>query len=265
KSLIIIDLFQTLTAQEFGTVFLPAISAFEKDGTFMNSERRIQRVRACVSPRGNARPDLWILTELAKRLGHSKGFAEIGNNPDQVWDEVRSLWPAVAGISYARIEKHGIQWPCPDENHPGTRFLHRDSFPIGDKAAFKPLQFYPSQEIESTEFPLLLNTGRTLAHFNAATMSGASRNHEIVADDFVEVHPSVADRASIGHLARVRITTRHGSFIGTAHVTDRVNPGELFAVFHRPDAYINHATGTGRDHYCDTPEYKVTAAKIERI
>ncbi len=257
---VVLDPFLTETARAAGTVLLPVASAFEKDGTFMNAERRIQRVRAAVRPRGGCKTDAEVLCQLAERLG-ADGF----RYPDAgaVWDEVRRLWPAVAGISYARLASGGLLWPCPSEDHPGTEVLHVESFPVGERARLRPLGFRASGEQPSAEFPLVLVTGRQLHHFNAATMTGRTANRRLRADDLVHLHPDDAARLGVGDGEPVRVRSRHGSFDGRARVTDEVRRGELFATFHDVAALVNRATGVGADPVTQTPEYKVTAVRVE--
>ena len=259
-ALIVVDLFLTETAKAFGTVFLPAASPFEKEGTFMNGERRVQRIRRVVAPKGESRTDLAILGALAERLGAGQHFRH--SDAAAVWDEVRQVWPAIAGISHARLDRvGGIQWPCPAEGHPGTSVLHADSFP-GGRAAFRPLAWTPSAERPDEAFPFLLNTGRSLFHFNAATMTGRTRNRELRADDELELHPD--DAADLGLAAgdAVQVQSRYGAFTLHARPTDRVRRGEPFATFHAVAAYVNLATGPGRDTVTGTPEYKVTAVNL---
>jgi formate dehydrogenase major subunit len=261
-SLVVCDLFMTASAQCFGTVFLPVQSSFEKDGTFMNAERRIQRIRRAVRPRGSSKSDWEILCLLASKMGAGRHFAY--QDAEAIWNEVRAVWPVAAGISWPRIENAGLQWPCPTDDHPGTEVLHSSSFPVGVRAAFQRLEFHPSGEQSSAEFPFILNTGRTLFHFNAATMTGRTRNAELERDDLVQIHPGDASRLGIRDGDQVSIESRHGQFRGTATVTDTVRKGELFSVFHNVAALVNNATGTGRDSNTHTPEYKVTAVRIAR-
>lgn len=261
-ALIVVDLFLTETAKAFGTVFLPAASPFEKGGTFMNGERRVQRVRAVLPPRGHSRTDQAILCALAERLGAGPKF----QFPDAaaVWDEARRLWPAIAGISHARLDREGgLQWPCPTEDHPGTAVLHAESFPLG-RAAFRPLAWTPSAERPDGEYPFLLNTGRSLFHFNAATMTGRTRNRELRADDELELHPEDAAELGIQAGDPVQVQSRHGAFTLRARPTDRVRRGEPFAPFHAVAAFVNLATGPGRDAVTGTPEYKVTAVRLQK-
>ena len=259
-ALVVVDLFLTETAKAFGTVFLPAASPFEKEGTFMNGERRVQRVRQVVPPRGESRTDQAILAALAERLGAGRHF----RHPDAaaVWDEARRAWPAIAGISHGRLDREGgLQWPCPAEDHPGTPVLHAERF-SGGRAAFRPLAWTPSPEAPDAEFPFLLNTGRSLFHFNAATMTGRTRNRELRADDELELHPDDAAELGLAAGDPVLVRSRHGAFTLRVRPTDRVRRSQPFATFHAVAAYVNAATGPGRDAVTGTPEYKVTAVNL---
>jgi formate dehydrogenase major subunit len=262
EGMVVLDLFMNETARVFGTVFLPACSSFEKDGTFMNGDRRIQRVRAALRPKGESRSDLDILCALADRLGFGDAFRYSG--PAEVWDEIRGLWPAVAGISYERLDAVGLQWPCPDEAHPGTKVLHAASFPVGPRAAFRPLDWNPSSEAATPAFPLVLNTGRSLCHFNAATMTDRTQNAVLEETDRLDLHPDDARARGIVDGDAVRVESRHGAFTLRARLTDSVRPGELWCTFHAVGAFVNRATGRGRDSVTSTPEYKVTAVRIAK-
>ena len=180
-ALIVLDLFFTETARAAGTVFLPVASSFEKDGTFMNSERRIQRVRQALPRRGECKTDGEVLSLLAQRLGGGDGFRHA--DARAVWDEVRRLWPAAAGISYERIESRGLQWPCPSEDHAGTELLHADRFAIGPRARFHAIDYRASEEQPTPDLPFVLVTGRQLHHFNAATMTDRTANRELRPND----------------------------------------------------------------------------------
>lgn len=262
-ALVVVDLFLTETARAFGTVFLPAASPFEKEGTFMNGERRVQRVRQVVRPPEGCRSDQAILQGLAERLGAGDHF----QHPDaaSVWDEIRLAWPALAGISHGRLDREGgLQWPCPSEDHPGTPVLHGGGF-AGGRAVFRPLVWRPSLEAPSQAFPYLLNTGRGLFHFNSATMTGRTRNRELGADDELELHPGDAADLGLGDGSPVRVTSRHGAFVLRTRLTDRVNRGEPFATFQSAPAFVNRATGVGRDAATETPEYKVTAVNLRAV
>jgi formate dehydrogenase major subunit len=263
EALIVVDLFMTETAQAFGTIFLPAASPFEKEGTFMNGERRVQRVRGALPPKGDSRPDREILCALAERLGAGEAFRF--PDAESVWNEIRQVWPDVHGITYPRLEREGgIQWPCPDEGHPGTAVLHAEAFPGGRRAVFRRLDYTPSDQVATDAHPWLLNTGRSLFHFNAATMTGRTRNGCLRPDNGLELHPADAARLGVGDGEPVTVASRHGSFTLLAHLTDRVKPGEPFATFHSVPAFVNQATGPGRDRHTGTPEYKVTAVALRK-
>ncbi len=262
-ALVVLDLFFTETARAAGTVLLPVGSSFEKDGTFMNSERRIQRVRRALRPRGECKTDAEVLCLLAERLGYGDRFRY--RDAAEVWDEVRRLWPAAAGITYSRLDAGGLQVPCPTEDHPGTAILHATSFPVGPRARFHALDFRPSDERPSPDFPMILITGRQLYHFNAETMTGRTRNRTLRGDHHVRLHPADAERLGVGEGDWIRVRSRHGSFDGRATLTDEVHPGELFASFHDVAALVNRVTGVGRDPTTGTPEYKVTAVRVERL
>ena len=260
---IIQDMFLNETAREFGTVFLPAASSYEKDGTFMNAERRVQRVRKAIDPPGEAKSDWEIICLLARSLGKADGFDF--HSAEEIWDEVRAVWQAGQGISYARIEDAGLQWPCPDEKHPGTQMLHTATFPLGEKAALRRVAFHPTQETVSDQYPLLLITGRTLTQFNAGTMTMRTKNAALRPADSLDV--SAADAKSLG-LAEgesIRLLSRYGQAVLPIHISDEVNPGELFSTFHTAEAFLNCVTSPYRDGYVGTPEYKVTAVKIEKL
>ncbi|MGH2570135.1 MAG: formate dehydrogenase subunit alpha, partial [bacterium] len=168
------DLFMTETARELATVFLPAACSFEKDGTFMNGERRVQRVRRAVDPPGSARSDWEILCSLAQAMGRFRGFEY--RSAREIWDEVRTVWPAGAGITWDRLENGGLQWPCPSEDHPGTTVLHAGTFAHGRRAALRRVEVRATGEAPIAEFPLTLVTGRKLYQFNAGTMTGRTPN-----------------------------------------------------------------------------------------
>ncbi|QNM97896.1 formate dehydrogenase subunit alpha [Chitinimonas koreensis] len=259
---IVQDLFLNETAKAFGHVFFPAASVFERDGTFMNADRRVQRIRRAVDPPGEARPDWWIIQELAARMGHPDGFRFDG--PQAVWDEVRQVWPAGAGLGYDRLERESINWPCPDEAHPGTPVLHRDRFAMGQRAELACIDFTPTPERCDADYPLLLNTGRTLYHFNAGTMTYRTANAALSPCDMLDMAP--ADAAALGladgELAMVR--SRYGSAVLPIRLSERIKPGELFTSFHCADLWVNRLTSPLRDGQVHAPEYKVTAVRVER-
>ena len=260
---IIQDFFMNETAKRFGHVFFPAVTSFEKDGTFMNGERRVQRIRGAVSPRGNSRSDWEIICDLAAAMGHEKDFAF--NSAEEIWDEVRAVWPPGYGITYERIEKAGIQWPCPDVDHPGTEVLHGESFSNGVKAALRRIRFRATKEVVSDDFPFLLTTGRVLEQFNAGTMTMRTPNRELRPTDLLMISKADSTRLKIAAGESVRLKSNYGEAILPVQITDKVNTGELFASFHDPKVFLNYATGPTRDRFTQAPEFKVTAVRVEKL
>lgn len=257
------DLFLNETAKAFAHVFLPACSSYEKDGTFMNSERRVQRVRQCIPVIGDSKPDWLIIAELASAMGFEEFFDF--SSPEEIWREVQQVWKAGAGISYARIERHGLQWPCLSLDDPGTTILHSSSFPIGKKAGFSLIKYEPTPEQVDSWYPFLLNTGRTLAQFNAGTMTERTPNHEIRPSDLLELHPSDADGLGLENGDDVVVESRYGKAVLPVLITDRVRRGECFATFHSQKVFMNKVTGSHRDRVVGAPEYKVTAVRLTPV
>jgi formate dehydrogenase major subunit len=258
---IIQDLFLTETARAVGSVLLPACSSFEKDGTFMNSERRVQRVRRVIEPPGESRTDWEILSEVARAMGRAEHFDYC--RAEDIWNEIRSVWPAGAGISYQRLESGGLQWPCPSEDHPGTKILHADIFSENRRIKLRSIDFRPTTEHATAEFPLLLITGRALYQFNAGTMTNRSKTAEFQPADLLCVSPHDASRLSIADGQMIRITSRYGEAMLAAKVSEALKPGELFATFQSPSASVNRLTSPHLDRFVQTPEYKITAVRIE--
>jgi formate dehydrogenase major subunit len=256
------DLFMTETARQCATVFLPACSSFEKDGTFMNAERRVQRVRAALRPLGQSKPDWRILCEIGRAMG-GRGFAF--TSPEDIWNEVRAFSEGARGMTYARLDERGLQWPCPTERHPGTPLLHVDTFVAGPRAALQAIDYHPTPEVASTDYPLTLITGRSLYQFNAGTMTGRTANNELRPADVLDVAAADAARLSLEHGQRVRVTSRHGTTVLPVAVTSTVQPGQLFATFQQPASALNAVTGPCRDGRTSTPEYKVTAVRVEPL
>jgi formate dehydrogenase major subunit len=256
------DLFLNETARAFGHVFLPCAASYERDGTFMNGERRVNRVRKAVDAPGEALPDWEILCRVAAAMGRGDLFPY--PDAESIWNEVRQVWQAGAGISYDRLDAGGLQWPCPAEDHPGTIRLHGETFPVGRRAGLRPVPYEPTPEQTDEDFPFLLNSGRTLYQFNAGTMTMRTPNVRLRPTDTLDLAPEDADRLGLadGDLARLR--TRHGEAVLPVRVTTSVKRGELFTTFHDPKAFVNRALGPHRDKYAMTPEYKVTAARVER-
>jgi formate dehydrogenase major subunit len=280
------DLFMNELAREFGHVILPACSSFEKDGTFMNSERRVQRVRKALEPLGHSKPDWQIICEVAKamtsrsRRCEEAGSVDTSSSPpphvggytgfdfhsaEEIWNEVRAVWKAGAGLSYARLEHGGLQWPCPSEDHPGTTILHTDAFPHDQLAPLKRVEFAATAETPTDEFPFLLTTGRTLYQFNAGTMTMRTPNAKLRETDTLDIAPADAKSLELHDGDRVRARSRHGEAVMPLRLDPRVKPGELFATFHAAEVFLNRLTSPHRDNVVMTPEYKVVAVAVERV
>jgi len=263
EMLVVQDLFLNETARLAAHVFLPACSAFEKEGTFMNSERRVQRVRKVIETRGESKSDSEILRCVARAMGRER---ELGvANAEEVWDEIRRVWPAVAGITYQRLEAGGLQWPCPTIDHPGTSVLHEDIAAGSRRVSLRCIPFRPTPEQPTDEYPMLLNTGRSLYQFNAGTMISRASSNVLFLRDEVQISFDDALAFGIEDGKSMRLRSRYGSATLTARVGDLVRRGELFATFHTPEAFVNRLTGPHRDAVVDTPEYKVTAVAIEPL
>jgi formate dehydrogenase major subunit len=229
----------------------------------MNAERRIQRVRKAIQPLGESKPDWEIICAIAHALGKAESFSYAA--AEEIWNEVRSVWPAGRGITYERLEKRGIQWPCLDEADAGLEILHSQTFGHGKTTALRRIPFSPSKEATEQQFPFLLNTGRTLYQFNAGTMTRRTANLELLPTDYLDIAPADAESLELKSGERVQVRSRYGEVTLPVRVDSRVNPGELFATFHDSEVFLNHATSSYRDRYVKTPEYKVTAVSIKRL
>lgn len=260
--LIVQDMFLTETAKRFANVFLPVASSFEKEGTFMNSERRIQRIRKVIPPPNEVKSDSEIICAVAEKMGKKELFNY--SSTEEIWNEIRKVWKAVSGITYERMEKNGIQWPCPAVSHPGTKILHEENFPIGDKANLFQIDFKPTLEKTSESFPLTLVTGRELYHFNSGTMTFRTSNKDIISSDFLYIHPDDAIKTKLKEGEQAKILSKYGTTILPIKIDNRVREGECFVTFNDSKVFINKITGPYRDKYVQTPEYKITSVRIEK-
>jgi formate dehydrogenase major subunit len=255
--LVVQDIFLTETAR-LADVVLPAASYAEKDGTFTNTERKVQRVRRAVASPGAARDDSAIIAELARRLGHDWGDV----SAPAVMAEINRLTPSYGGITYDRIDDEGLCWPCPSEDHPGTPILHIGTFTRG-KGRFFPVVYQPPAEEADQEYPLTLTTGRMLEHYHTGTMTRRSDGlNELVPTGFVEVHPDDAAGLGIADEALVTVETRRGAISLPANVTDRVRRGTVFVPFHFWEAPANRLTNPARDPSAKIPEFKVCGCRV---
>ncbi len=260
---IVQDLFLNQTAQEFGDVFLPAAASFEKDGTFMNGERRVQRVHQMVEPQGEARSDWEIVCEVARAMGKGEHFAY--RSAEEIWDEVRGLWSEARGMTYARLDQRGLQWPCLSEDDPGLAIMHSETFSHGKTTALRRIEYVSPPELTDHEFPFLLTTGRSLYQYNAATQTFRTPNTTMYPGDHLDVAPEDAKRLGLRDGETVCVRSRQGKAVLPIHVCDSIKPGELYATFHTARVFLNELTSPHRDRYTKTPEYKVTAVTVEKI
>lgn len=254
--LVVQELFLSETAK-MAHVVLPGASFFEKDGTFTNGERRIQRVRAALPPLAGAKPDWCILVELMAATGWPQPF----DHPAQIMEEIARVNPAFAGVSYPRLEPQGLQWPVPAENHPGTPTLHTESFPRG-RGKLSCVEFLPSPELRPG---LTLVTGRVLEHYNCGTMTHRSGLDALVSDDPIEMNAGDALARGIADGDAVRVRSGHGEITLRIRVSPRVPAGTLFTSFHFPETHTNELIGSVRDRIADCPEYKVVAVEVARL
>jgi formate dehydrogenase alpha subunit len=259
--LIVQDIFMTDTAQ-YADVVLPGVSFAEKDGTFTNTERRVQLVRKAVKPQGNARDDWKIICGVAQHMGYDMDYT----STSEIMDEIAMLTPSYGGISHARLEETSLQWPCPDATHPGTKFLHADKFARG-LGKLSAISYLPPKEEPDDEFDFLLMTGRMLYHYHTGTMTRRSKAlHEYRPDAYVEINSEDAKRLGIENRDRVRVSSRRGKVETYALVGERVKPGQVFMPFHYAESPANRLTNAAAlDPVAKIPEYKVCAVKLEKL
>ena len=254
------DIFLSETAQ-LADVALPAACFAEKDGAFTSTERRVQRIRKAVAPPGAARPDWRIICDLSGRMGYEMRY----DHPSQIMDEMAALTPIYGGISYDRLEPYGLQWPCPDAEHPGTVFLHEGGFARG-LGKFHPTPFREAAELPDDEYPFILTTGRFLYHFHTGTLTRRTEGLEEISPPApFEIHPRDAASEGIREGDVVELSTRRGAVRARAVVTERSRPGTIFMPFHFREAPANVLTNPALDPIAKIPELKVCAVKLEKL
>ena len=272
--IVVQDLFFTETAQ-FAQVVFPAASFAEKDGTFTNTERRVQPVRKAIESPGEAKPDSWIIAELARRMIALGMATPQEDAPHAAWDyphvadvlaEINQLTPIYGGITFRRLEEgETLQWPTPSPDHPGTPILHVGKFSRG-LGRFAAVDHVPPDEMPDDEYPLVLTTGRVLYHWHGGEMTHRARNLEAMYPEaLIEINPKDAQEAGIGNGKLMKMASRRGEIVAKADVTDRVEPGLVFSTFHFAESAANFLTNPALDPQAKIPEYKVCAVKVEAV
>jgi len=261
------DIFMNETG-EYADVILPAVSFAEKEGTFTNSDRRVQLIRKAILPPGEARADWDIIQDLALRvedkLGKKQSVGFKFENSAQIWDEMAELTPPIQGITHERVEREdGVHWPCPTPDHPGTPYLFTESFPRG-KGKLTSLEYQPSAELPDKEYPYILSTGRVLYHWHGGTMTRRSKLDDIYPEALVEIHPEDALNIKVASDDWVKLRSRRGEIEVKVLVTERSPQGLVFLPFHFAEAAANILTLDARDPQAKIPDYKVCAVAVEK-
>jgi formate dehydrogenase major subunit/formate dehydrogenase alpha subunit len=256
--LVVQDIFLNETAQ-LADVVLPSSCFAEKDGTFSNTERRVQRIRKAVEPPGDARDDWWIVCEIARRMGYPMEYAD----SEAIFEEIRKVTPSYAGITYRRIEGGGLHWPCPTEEHPGTPILHGQQFTRG-KGLFHAIEWIPPAEQPDNDYPLKLTTGRLLYQYHTGTMTMKTDGlNERAPESFVELAFTDAAKYGLNDGDIITIASRRGKITVKAKVSRKAVEGTVFIPFHFAVAAANKLTNAELDPISGIPEYKVCAVRIE--
>ena len=263
--LVVQDIFLTETA-ELADVVLPAVSFAEKDGTFTNTGRRVQRVRKAIDPIGDAHPDWQIICDLATKMGYKMAY----DSPSEIMEEIVGVTPIYGGIRYERIEDEGLQWPCPTIDHPGTEILHVGRFSRG-LGRFHVVEYLPPSEQPDDEYPLIFTTGRSLFHYHTGSMTRrAAGINKLAPEATVEIHQEDASKYRISDGDSVKVSSRRGEVIAKAVVGDKPLlgppiPGVVFMTFHFGEASANFLTSPKIDPIAKIPELKACAVKIEKV
>ncbi len=259
--LVVQDIFHTETSR-YADVILPGASFAEKDGTFTNGERRVQRIRQAIKPLAGL-AEWQVISKISTLMGYPMHY----NHPAEIMGEIASLVPAYGGISFNRIEKCGIQWPCPDKDHPGTPTLYSDTFSRKNGLAlFMPLDQQDSGEMVDDEYPFVLITGRIREHYNNGSMTSRTPGIvELVPEELMELNPKDGAEMNIGDREIVRVISRRGEIKVRTKITSRSQPGNIFMTFHHRSALTNILTSGHRDPITGTPEYKTCAVRLEKI
>jgi formate dehydrogenase major subunit len=260
--LVVQDIFRNETTR-FADVVLPAAAWSENDGTFTNSERRVSRVRTASPPPGQAKPNWWIFKQIARRFDQQWA----SDSAQEIWDnEISVLAPQFCGIKYHRLEADGLQWPCPDENHPGTCFLHKDGQFTCGLGVFTPAEWTPPAEVPDEAYPLVLSTGRRLTHYHTRTQTGRCEGlNDILGEETADISPDDAGDLNIANGETIRVRSRRGEVKVRARVTSQVPKGMVWMAFHFREACANWLTHAAFDPITMTAEYKACAVRIDKL
>jgi formate dehydrogenase alpha subunit len=260
--LVVQDMFLTETAA-LADVVLPVCSFAEKDGTYTNTERRVQLIQKAIPPVGESRPDWEVVCAVSAAMGYPMPYTSAA----QIMEEIASLVPSYGGIRHERLHNGGLQWPCYDETHPGTRFLYAESFPTkSGLGKFHAIEYADAGESADDKYPLVLSTGRLLEHYHTGTMTRRNRGINVMRPaGEVEVNPEDARRFNVENGERVRLVSHHGSVEVKVKVTERSPEGMIFYPFHFTEASANRLTGSSLDKQSKTPAYKRSAARLEKL
>jgi len=258
--LLVIDIFNTPTS-DLAHVVLPGAAFAEKEGTFSNTERRVQLLRKAVEPPGEAKPDWQIIQELSSRFGYPMDYS----SPRAIMEEIAKLTPSYGGITYDRLQGEGLLWPCPNTEHPGTKFLHQGRFTRG-KGLFSAIEYKPAAEAADEEYPFQLTTGRVHVHYHTGTMTRNSPSLEReIKECFLEMHPEDAHELKVADGDWVLITSRRGSVPTRVKLTDGSGRKTVFMPFHFLESRANILTNPTFDPIAKIPEFKVCAVKIQKV
>ncbi len=258
--LVVQDLFLTETTK-FAHMVLPGASFLEKDGTFTNLERRIQRIRKAVEPPDGVLPDWQVVSEVSTRMGYPMSYG----HPSEIMDEIAKLTPSWTGVSYDKLEQAGgLQWPVPAKDHPGTPLMHAEQFPRG-RARFVGVEYLPPGESPTEAYPFMLITGRILQHYNCGAQTRRTDIMQVVDTDVLEMHPDDAQRLGFRDGDRAKLVSARGEAVLPVIMSGRVLPGELFTSFHFPTTDLNVLLSSSADESSKCPEYKVSTVRVEKM
>lgn len=258
--LVVQDIFLTETAEK-ADVILPAAAFAEKDGTFTNSERRVQRIRKAINSPGESKADWEIIMDIMNRLGYDKKYS----SPKEIMDEIAEVTPQYGGIDYDRLGEKGLQWPCPTKDHPGTKYLHKDAIARG-RGLFMPQHYVESAEITDSKYPFIMTTGRNLYHYHTRSMTGRVDGlNEKSPHSYIEINPATANKLGFEDNELVKVSSKRGEITTRVKITEIVDESVVFMPFHFAEGSANVLTNTALDSIAKIPELKVAAVRIDKL